>query len=337
MILRIITLILLMLKTMKSTCVGRFVRVLMCVFKKEENTMKKMIMILVALLSSGIVNANTVDFGAFSLDFTDTLSGASNPASGYGVVNYDYQMGVHEITQSQFDAFRSDAGFAANTYTYTNGVNRPANQTSWFEAAQFVNWLNTSQGHQAAYDITSVSLDVYGHTFNAWGAADAANGGTNLYRHKDAVFFMPSEDEWVKAAYWNGTNLQTYATVGDTVPTQAQSNYYDGGYAVGSPDNLWDAGSGVAELNGTHDMLGNVWEWMESPYSPTYGDHALRSYRGGAFYSNSYYLGSLTRIDYTSWFENSSIGFRVASVPEPCTISLLAIGGVSAIRRRRKL
>ena len=43
------------------------------------------------------------------------------------------------------------------------------------------------------------------------GGVDAA-GGTNLYRHKDAMYYMPTEDEWVKAGYWNGTSLQTYAT-----------------------------------------------------------------------------------------------------------------------------
>ena len=317
--------------------------------------MKKMIMMLVAILSSGIANANTVDFGAFSLDFTDTLSGASNPASGWGVVNYDYQMGKHEITQSQFDAYRSTAGFAPNVHGY-NGANRPANLTNWFEAAQFVNWLNTSQGYQAAYDISSVSLDVNGSTFNAWGAVDAANGGTNLYRHKDAVFFMPSADEWVKAAYWNDTTstLQQYATKDGLLPdewTATGGDNSDGqgaGWNYGSayPNNSsstdvpWDvtAGYSAEELNGTQDMMGNVSEWQESPYSDTfYGDTANRSYRGGAFTQSSSNLRSSYSFSRGPSDGHVYIGFRVATIPEPCTISLLAIGGVSAMRRRRKL
>jgi formylglycine-generating enzyme required for sulfatase activity len=28
-------------------------------------------------------------------------------------------------------------------------------------------------------------------------------GGTNLYRNKDASYFLPSENEWYKAAYYN--------------------------------------------------------------------------------------------------------------------------------------
>ena len=313
--------------------------------------------LLVMMLSLSVSSVKGVTFGSgantFSLDFTDTLSGSINPTvaqtiatqtqgtlDGFGIVNYDYQMGKHEVTQSQFDAFRSDVGFAANTYYYTPGANRPANQTSWFEAAQFVNWLNTSQGHQAAYDISSSVIDINGSTFNAWGAADAANGGTNLYRHKDSVYFLPSEDEWLKAAYWNGSEIQEYAIgAGTSAPSNSVgtgSNYSDGVYAVGSPDYFWDVGSGGEELNGTYDIMGNVYEWQESPYSDVlYGDTANRSYRGGAFYDSSGSLSASNRENYSPSVESGSIGFRVASVPEPCTMAMLAIGGVTAVRRRR--
>ena len=271
-------------------------------------------------MSRGVVNASIVDFGAFSLDFTDTLLGSSNPkvaqtgiSLGYGIMNYDYQMGKHEITQSKFDAFSSDVGFAANTYAHTSGANRPANETSWFEAAQFVNWLNTSQGHQAAYDITDSVIDITGSTFNVWDSSVAVNGGTNLYRHKDAVYFMPSEDEWVNAAYWNSTNIQTYAAVGDTVPTQTQTNYNDGnGEAVGRPDYLLDVGSGGEEINGTYDMMVNVWECQEISWDATHSNTEARSFRGGAFYSGSYDLRASIRG--SSSYEFSYIWLRVASV-----------------------
>jgi len=286
--------------------------------------MKKMLKVLaVAMLSCGMVSASTVDFGAFSLDFVDITgdaSSANGTALGSGKTftdtGYDYQMGVHEITQWQFDAFRSDVGFANNMY-YSNGYNHPSNNTSWFEVAQFVNWLNRSQGYQSAYDITRGALDVNGSTFNSWDSSVAANGGTNLYRHKDAVFFIPSEDEWVKAAYWNGTVIQTYTTVG-LWPTQAESNFYDFGYAVGSPGYFWDVGSGGVEINGTYDMMGNVWEWMESPVGTTYGNDAKRSLRGGAFHNDSYDISVSVRTgDYPS-MEVGTWGFRVATKSSYC-------------------
>jgi len=34
-----------------------------------------------------------------------------------------------------------------------------------------------------------------------------------------------------------------------------------------NPAGPWDVGSGSQELNGTYDMMGNVQEWMESPWT----------------------------------------------------------------------
>ena len=312
--------------------------------------MKKIVMTLVvSMLSSGIASASLVDFGsganAFSLDFTDTISSATNPASGYGLVNHDYQMGTYEITNDQYTKFKALYGAVSgdpyNAYnsdpSYT-GANQPTNNSSWYEAAQFVNWLNTSTNHDAAYKFTGTQGTSNGnpnnrYRYKAWDSGDAGYDASNPYRHKDSMFFLPSEDEWVKAAYWNGSALQTYANVivGSVAPVAGtETNYFS---TNSSP---WDVGSGLEELNGTHGMMGNVWEWTESPYSDSlYGDAADRSIRGGSFYSPSDYLSASYRYNYSPNIENNTVGFRVASIPEPCTIGLLAIGGVSAIRRRR--
>ncbi|KKK63991.1 hypothetical protein LCGC14_2988720, partial [marine sediment metagenome] len=65
--------------------------------------------------------------------------------------------------------------------------------------------------------------------------------------HKDAFYYLPTEEEWVKAAYWNGTTLQDYATKAGDSLHQGDGlggtgwNYYDvSGYAVWGP---WDVGS----------------------------------------------------------------------------------------------
>ena len=216
----------------------------------------------------------------------------------------------------------------------------PTNEVSWYEAAQFVNWLNTEAGHQPAYKFTGTQGQS-DYALDTWSAAEADNG-TNLYRHKDAFYYLPTEDEWVKAGYWNGTNIQTYATkAGDTLHqgdgvSGTGWNYYDNGYAT-NPDGPWDVGSGSEELNGTFDMMGNVLEWMESPWSdPSFGTGSLRGLRGGGFIDSGF-LASSTRfnlIDPDDEFD--AVGFRVASeVPEPASIGLLAIGGLALIKRRR--
>jgi len=297
---------------------------------------------------SGMVLADTFGIGAnqFTIDFVN-ISGATNPASGYGIVNNDYRMGTYEITNDQWDKFKTAygwvSGYPGNAYnessTYT-GTNVPTNCVSWYEAAQFVNWLNTSTGHEVAYKFTGTQ-NTNGYTLATWSAAEA-DGGTNLYRHKDAMYYLPTEDEWVKAGYWNGTMLQTYATkAGDTLfqgnGTNGGWNYCDPVNGPYVPEGPWNVGSGSQELNGTYDMMGNVWEWMESPYtSGDYGIDSLRGLRGDCFYSaDDYHLSSSWRYTAPPYDEYGYYGFRVASVPEPCSMVLLCLGGLALMRKRR--
>ncbi len=103
---------------------------------------------------------------------------------------------------------------------------------------------------------------------------------------------------------------------------------------------LWDVGNGVQVLNGTHDMMGNVWEWMESPRDN--GDHGTtspRGLRGGSImnYGNDA-LASSYRSVTDPYYEIHLLGFRVASeVPEPATFLFLALGGLTVLRRQDRL
>jgi len=316
--------------------------------------MKKLIticaVVTMVLAVSGVAQADTFGTGLneFDIDFV-SISGDTNPTSGYGIVDGDYRMGTFEITNDQYAKFAAELGVPVTgdpssaydlSATYT-GASVPTNNMSWHEAAQMVNYLNTSTGHHAAYNFTGTQ-GTSGYALDVWSAAEA-DGGTNLFRHKDAFYFMPTEDEWVKAGYWNGTSLQTYATkAGDTL-VQGDGvsgtgwNYYDGGYAT-DPSGPWDVGSGSEELNGTFDMMGNVWEWMESSYyADDYGTGSGRGLRGGSCHGDGSVLASSSRLLYYPYNESPIVGFRVASeVPEPATMSLLAMGAVALIRRRRQ-
>jgi len=303
------------------------------------------------LLTTGGAMADTfgTDGNQFMIDFV-SISGATNPTNGYGMVNSDYRMGTYEITNDQWNKFKASLGVpvtgsplsAYDLDPYFTGTNVPTNNASWYEAAQFVNWLNTSTGHQAAYRFTGAP-GTSDYTLATWTTAEADNG-TNFYRHKDAFYFLPTEDEWVKAAYWNGTGLQTYATKAGESLTQGNGtsgtgwNYYNNGYAT-NPIGPWAVGSGSQELNGTYDMMGNVWEWMENPYSdPNYGTDSIRGLRGGSYFFLYDYLASSYR-DYPSgsYVEYYQLGFRVASeVPEPTSLVLLTLGGLMVLKRKRK-
>jgi formylglycine-generating enzyme required for sulfatase activity len=84
---------------------------------------------------------------------------------------------------------------------------------------------------------------------------------------------------------------------------------------------------------------GNVWEWMETAYDGT-NDTAgeIRELRGGGWNANSSYWldASFRNDDYHPTAEGNVLGFRVASVPEPSSLSLLALGGVVVALRKCK-
>jgi formylglycine-generating enzyme len=304
-------------------------------------------------MAASMTMADTFGTGAnqFTIDFV-SISGATNPTSGIpagngftftGVAN-DYRMGTYEITNDQWNKFTASLGVPVTgnqgySYSsYSTGTNVPTDSISWFEAAQFVNWLNTSTGNQPAYKFTGTQGQS-DYAFAPWSSTDAGYDAGNPFRNTAAKYFLPTENEWVKAAYWNSTTLQlqTYATKpGDMLfqgnGTNGGWNYYDNGYAT-NPSGPWAVGRGSQELNGTHDMMGNDREWMESPYDGEYygGDYdtySSRAWRGGCWYISSVDLASSFRVinygpSHCPFFESPFVGFRVASVPEPSTLVML--------------
>jgi formylglycine-generating enzyme required for sulfatase activity len=303
---------------------------------------KKMLIIcLCVVFISSVAFADIFGSGAnqFEMNFVD-ISGDTNPASGYGIVNYDYRIGVYEITNDQWNKFQDNYGtvtgnpsIAYDENTYWTGMDVPTNMLSWYEGAQFVNWLNTSTGHQEAYKFTG-TLGTSDYTFAVWESGDAGYDASNPFRNSNAYYFLPTEDEWLKAAYWNGTSLQTYATINDSIPVAGVDTNYD--MAIGQP---WVVGTGSEELNGTFDMMGNVMERIESPYySGDYGAGSFRVLRGGS-YGDLGTIGNYLASSYRSFedympSEKRAIGFRVSSVPEPATAALFGLGFL--LLRRKK-
>lgn len=256
--------------------------------------------------------------GQFEIEFVE-ISGNTNPAEGYGIVPYDYRIGRFEVTNAQWDGFAAAVGTVTGfpPLAYDEGAvwtdpNVPTNMVSWYEAAQFVNWLNTSTGRPAAYQFTGTP-GTEDYEFTVWDANDVGYDPSNPYRNSRAFYFLPSEDEWVKAAYWNGAALQTWATPGGAAPTQPGWNFYDGDY-VTDPPGPWVVGSGDAELNGSFDMMGNVWELLESPYTPGLYESA-RVVRGGAYNYQDNHLRSFNRSYLGPALEHDNFGFRVAAAP----------------------
>jgi len=295
-----------------------------------------LMVVILALAASASADTFGTGDNQFIIDFVP-ISGSTNPTSGYGIVNNDYRMGTFEITNDQWTkfitAYGAPTGDPADAYdsdSYWTGSNIPTNAVSWLEAAQFVNYLNTSTGRQAAYKFTGTQ-GTSNYTLGVWEAGDTGYNASNPYRNSKAFYFLPTEDEWVKAAYWNGTNLRTYATKNGSTPIA-------GVYSKYSSSSPWGVGSGSEELNGTYDMMGNVFEWTESPYdSGQYQSGSFRSLRGGSYSSYDVSaLASYSRNSVNPIYDYNLVGFRVASVPEPATVLLLSLGGLFLRRRNRR-
>jgi formylglycine-generating enzyme required for sulfatase activity len=303
------------------------------------------------LLFTQQADAGVITFGSgpnqFDMTFVeigspnnaDDTTGNPNPA---GRVEYTYQMGKYEVSEDMITKFNASQSLTITKDT--RGDDKPATSVTWNEAARFVNWLNTSQGFQAAYNFTTGGVN---DNIDLWSSADAWQlGGENLYRHKDAQYWLPSMDEWYKAAYYD-PNTNTYFDFpngSDTAPTAVSSGTTGAVYAQ-------TAGQGPADITmagglspfGIMGLGGNVYEWEET--SSTLNNSAGssgRGVRGGNWGDNSDSLSSSFRLDELPANGSLILGFRVASfsstatVPEPGSLavwSVICVGGLCYRRR----
>jgi formylglycine-generating enzyme required for sulfatase activity len=304
---------------------------------------------------------------------------ANDPATGnlYGGVNYSYQIGKYDVTIGQYTDFLNAAAAtdtyslynssmgsdwnikgiqqngSSGSYTYSviGSANRPITYVSWFDAARFANWMTNGQG---GGDTETGAYTLNGATT---GNAVAVNPG--------AAFYIPTENELYKAAYYSPNyggpgvpGYYVYATQSDTAPgntigsTANQANWYTGNrYSVtqrssynANQNYLTDVGafSGSESFYGTFDQSGNVYQWNDLDGLASSG--SSRGLRGGRWSSDfsPFYLSSSNSLSGDPSDENRYFGFRLASpvaVPEPSTYAMalagLACGGYSLFRRRR--
>ena len=306
------------------------------------------------LLTQSHVGA-TVQF-----DWT-TVGNANNTAdslTGYGSVGYNYRISTYEVTVSQYVEFMNAAdpdgtntlglytagmrGVTQNTgnpsgskyIVSANWENRPVSHVSWYSAARMVNWLHNGQGvattESGVYDLSLISTDPN---------AIARSGG--------ATVFLPSQDEWYKAAYYNGSTDEyfLYANGSDTQPVQSNpandasgANYYvppifaiTGTNSTGSFP-LSEVGAYIDNQSpyGTYDQNGNVREWLETL------DGSDRAIRGASYASQADQLQADIYVHGAPGSASSSYGFRVGSViPEPSSLLLLAGGAMMILSRFR--
>jgi formylglycine-generating enzyme len=289
----------------------------------------------------------------------------SDPNTGklHGSVGYEYRIGKYEVTTGQYAAFLNAvaatdtyslwhngmsfaniAGIARNTvsdathsyyiYSVIGSPNKPIAYIKWDDAARFCNWLNNGQPIGPEGPGTT---ETGAYTLNGAMSQAALLAVT---RNANAVWSIPSEDEWYKAAYYDPVagHYWQYATGTNTVPTSAPpgsipntANYYDDltGYAVtgsttlsNSQNYLTDVGTytNSASPYGTFDQNGNVQEWNDAIVANGY-----REARGGLWdpdQGSIYLRASVFNLKIPNE-GGYSTGFRVVMVPEPSSVFLM--------------
>ncbi len=313
--------------------------------------MKKRLSILVGAALLGALGVSGGPASAVTIDWV-TVGDPGNACDPqlegcFGSVSQTYRIAKHEVTNAQYAEFlnakaASDpnglyntsmgSGFGGITrsgsdgsYTYSAIAGReamPVNYVSFYDSLRFANWLNNGQGsgdtETGAYTITPAGISA-----------------NSIIRNAGASIFLTSEDEWYKAAYFNGTSYFDYPAGTDTETVCAApgttANTANCDSVVGD---LTDVGSytGSASPYGTFDQGGNVFEWNEAIIAAVF-----RHIRGGEFDLRPDFLEASFRAEFDPRFELDNVGFRVASqIPEPGTGLLLMTGvlGLAGWRRR---
>ncbi len=276
-----------------------------------------------------------------------------------GSVDHAFQIGKYEVTAGQYTEFLnavakddpnglyntrmgdpSSSSLGANiqqtgsspNFSYSvaaDWANRPVNYVSFWDAARYANWLHNDQ-----------LTGPQGPGTTEGGAYHDVGDQVLFGRNPGAKFFIPTEDEWYKAAYHDkaaglaatyfdyptGTNTVPGNNINETSNPGNNANYYINDYAIGSP--YYRTVVGEFELSdspyGTFDQGGNVLEWNETAVSGLSG-----SARGGGFNVRfPDFLRASSRANGGPAFEINFVGFRVASIPapEPTSFLIAAIG-----------
>jgi formylglycine-generating enzyme required for sulfatase activity len=302
---------------------------------------------------------------AFAVNFDwATVGDPGNPCEYFdgehctGGVDREYRISKFEVTNAQYAEFLNavaasdpnglyipDMGSglggiaragSPGSYTYSpiaGRENKPVVYTPFYSVLRFVNWLNNGQP-TGPQDESTTEDGAYTITANGI----AAN---SISRNAGFTIFLTSEDEWVKAAYYDAVSASYFLWPmgSDVTPTCAlpgpTPNTANCRTVVGD---FTDVGgyTGSPSPYGTFDQGGNASEWIDtiSGSSRVVRGGTIGAGPGGFVQMSSDHFGvELDPLATPSlpWRP----GFRVTMIPEPSTALLLG-GGLLVLGVRRQ-
>lgn len=221
----------------------------------------------------------------------------------FGAVDHAFEIAVHQVTNQEYAAFlnataaetdpgalyvpaMADAPGAILRSVTDDGFSyviprlpepRPVTHVSWTSAIRYCNWMHNGRPEGKPSPATTED------------GAYTITGGVVGPRRAEARYFLPSADEWYKAAYFTPEgNYEHFAPGRDDRPVIDHAD---------------------PELKSPCGMAGfadKVWEWTESPVGRLH--RALRS--GAWFLGNN--RQSAGHFHANPGIHDYSIGFRVA-------------------------
>ena len=309
---------------------------------------------------------------------TMPVNNANNPGDpttgeGFGSVSYNFEIGKYDVTIAQYTAFlnavatntnanpaitglwikemadpkgKEDTGplilrktnatfnggytyqVATNSYWKAQSGNRPICWVSWFDAARFANWMNNGATNGADTETGAYTLTNY-------------QTSGFVARNTNATWWIPSENEWYKAAYFDPAKNGSYATSDrynnfathtDSLPLATATNA-GGVWATNEANFNWvrkplskgtNAPGVLTPVGyyaksksacGTYDQCGLVWQWTEGVVSSS--TQTNRIVRGGSWGPGLTPVSCYIRRDYPpGFYEDDDTGFRLARSPK---------------------
>lgn len=327
-----------------------------------------------ALLSAGVTLAQPDPSG---IEFV-TIGAPGNPAyqsstqtleNGRGSVPYEYRIGRYEATAGQWVSFMNAALNRPDPIPWVeipgewpggqvapfgvSGANamKPVGGVTWRTCAIFVNWLcNDRRLDRAAFLSGAYDVSTFGYDANGRFTDQAAHS-------PGARYWLPTMDEWLKAAYydpniqnpdgsvggwWSYNNSSNVRPVYGMPPSMGGNGEANAGFiAPGEAqfDVPLGAYTGITSPWGLMDVAGATSEYTESVIEIPFENLNFRVVRGSAWATPT---GGADRIagGWGGVFPSEhdyAYGFRIAAaVPPPPGVLALALGVSWRFRRRRR-